>query len=259
MPAGLHWLTYGLRIELTADTAALLRRARPRLPPGRPTAGRTRVDRRYAIARRDGAVTIHRDRRLLVRSRDPLAALDALESDAQLYVAEHARDRLFVHAGVVGWRGRAILLPGRSLSGKSTLVAALLRAGARYYSDEYAVLDARGHVRPYPRLLSLRRTQGRPRRSKPEALGARAGKTPLPVGLVVVCRYHAPSIGRRTRAPAPLSAGRCLLALLKNTVAARSRAALAMARLHLVVSSARAVVAERGEAAPFAATLVSWL
>ena len=86
---------------------------------------------------------------------------DPLESHLQLYVAEWARRRIFVHAGVVGWRGRAILVPGRSFSGKTALIAAFVRAGATYYSDEYAVLDAKGRVHPYPRRLSIRSEGGR--------------------------------------------------------------------------------------------------
>ena len=66
-----------------------------------------------------------------------------------MHLAERARNRIFIHAGVVGWQGRAIVIPGRSFSGKSTLVAALLQAGATYYSDEFAVLDGRGYVHPF--------------------------------------------------------------------------------------------------------------
>jgi hypothetical protein len=33
-----------------------------------------------------------------------------------------------------------------SYSGKTTLVSELIRAGATYYSDEYAVIDERGRV-----------------------------------------------------------------------------------------------------------------
>jgi hypothetical protein len=42
-----------------------------------------------------------------------------------------------------------MVLPGKSFAGKTTLVAALVRAGAEYWSDEYAVLDANGDVHPY--------------------------------------------------------------------------------------------------------------
>ena len=40
------------------------------------------------------------------------AALSGFESVARLSVAELAPRRVFVHAGVVGWKGRAIVVPG---------------------------------------------------------------------------------------------------------------------------------------------------
>ena len=98
--------------------------------------------------------------------------LEALERDLQLYVAEQALRRVFVHAGVVGWRGRAIVIPGRTMSGKTTPVRALARAGATYYSDEYAVLDERGRVHPYLKPMSIQENGGgRPKKILPEALG----------------------------------------------------------------------------------------
>ena len=45
-------------------------------------------------------------------------------------------------------------LPGSSFTGKTTLVAALVRAGATYYSDEYAVLDERRARASLPEPLS---------------------------------------------------------------------------------------------------------
>ena len=51
-------------------------------------------------------------------------------------------------AGVVGWENRAIVMPGASFAGKTTLVRAWLEAGATYYSDEFAVLDRAGRVHP---------------------------------------------------------------------------------------------------------------
>jgi hypothetical protein len=79
-----------------------------------------------------------------------------LESEIRQTVAKGAARRTFVHAGVVGWNGRAILVPGRSRSGKTTLVAELVKAGAQYLSDEFAVLDGRGRVHPFAKPLSIR-------------------------------------------------------------------------------------------------------
>src|SRR4051812_8422536 len=40
--------------------------------------------------------------------------LNALRKSIQLCVAEHAPNRVFIHAGVVIWNGEAIIIPGRS-------------------------------------------------------------------------------------------------------------------------------------------------
>lgn len=61
-----------------------------------------------------------------------------------------------VHAAVASLDGRAVILPGRSGAGKTTLVAALALAGWVYLSDEVAALDLHhAVVRPYPRPLAL--------------------------------------------------------------------------------------------------------
>src|SRR5438874_11027929 len=39
----------------------------------------------------------------------------------RIVVAEHAKSMVFVHAGVVGWRGKAIVYPGNSFYGKTHL------------------------------------------------------------------------------------------------------------------------------------------
>ena len=42
-----------------------------------------------------------------------------------VHIANHAPDRVFMHAGVVGWNQRALVLPGASFAGKH------LHAGCR--------------------------------------------------------------------------------------------------------------------------------
>jgi hypothetical protein len=60
-----------------------------------------------------------------------------------------------VHAGVVAHADEAIAFPGESGLGKSTAVAACVRAGYDYVSDEALVLESDAQVRPYPRPVSL--------------------------------------------------------------------------------------------------------
>ncbi len=149
-----------------------------------------------------------------------------------------------MHAGVVGWRGRAIVIPGHSFAGKSTLVAALVRAGATYYSDEYAVFDAHGRVHPYARPLALRDETGGPsRKVQPEALGGPPGVKPLRVGLVVVTSYHAGASWR----PRRLAPGRAVMALLANTVSIRRQPERSLATLRQVALEAPVLKGVRGE------------
>jgi hypothetical protein len=182
--------------------------------------------------------------------------LTAFEKHAELLTAFRALDCLFVHAGVVGWQGRAILIPGRSMSGKTTLVKALVEAGATYYSDEFAVLDKEGRVHPYPVKLSIRGHTGQPGRKTPvESLGGQVGVEPLPVGLVVVTEYQ-PEIAWR---PRKLTPRQSLLALMDNTVAARRNPTYSMPILRQAVTGAVALKSKRGEAAEVAPILLAQL
>jgi hypothetical protein len=168
---------------------------------------------------------------------------DYVLGELELWVAEHAVDRIFVHAGVVAIGGRALLLPGRSTWGKTTLTAALLAAGAAYGSDEYAVLSPDGRVHPYPRPLEIR--DGAVRNRVPAArLGAATLAGPVPVAAVAHLRYQ-PGSGYQADS---VSAGVAVLRLLDNTVCAQSRAAEALDALVAATQGIRAVAGCRGEA-----------
>lgn len=52
--------------------------------------------------------------------------LRGFETQMRLTVAEYAPERVFVHAGVVGWKDKAIVIPARSFQGKTSLVAELV-------------------------------------------------------------------------------------------------------------------------------------
>lgn len=258
--AGLVCESFGVRVGLRATTAGGLARLAARLPPGwRPARGRT-VERLYSYVDGDAGARpgvrrlhlLYADAARAARTRAAEAAEDAFESDAQLFVAASAPERLFVHAGVVALGGRAALLPGRSFAGKTTLVAELVRAGAAYYSDEYAVLDADGLVHPYARPLGVRGAGGAGRRRVTAAeLAGASGAGPVPVGLVYVGEYRA---GARWR-PRRLTAGRGVLELLAHTVAARREPARALAVLGRATASATILKGARGEAAATAAAI----
>ncbi len=259
--AGLAFVSHGARLGVRVNDPDVLGRVADLLPPGWEPADSPQVDWLYSlkVAAPGASPGVRRYHVLyggvaqLARTHDLDAALAALESDLHAQVAARAASRLFVHAGVVGWRGRAIVLPGRSFSGKTSLTAALVRAGAAYYSDEYAVLDNEGRVHPYPRPLSLRRSDGTPdRRCRAEELGGQEGGPPLPIGLIAAARYRP---GGRWR-PGTLTAGQALMEMLDNTVAVRQHPQRSLATLSAAIGAAAAVRGQRGEAEAAAAALL---
>ena len=180
-------------------------------------------------------------------------AARALAAHAEFLVAECAPEYLFVHAGVVGWEGHAVVMPGVSFAGKTTLVQAWLEAGATYYSDEFAVLDRDGRVHPFARPLAIRDgSTSSTRRVPVAALGAETGTTPLPIGLILVTSYRA---GTRWR-PRRLTAAPTLLALMRHTVAARGNPEHSMPILKQAVSAGIAFAGPRGEARPLVSAVL---
>jgi hypothetical protein len=260
--AGIPLTSYGVRVGIRADRPEALQALAEYLPPGWKPSHSPEVERLYSVrvagaARRPGFRQFHLayvGSARLARTPDFEEAGRLVEADLHLYVAERARRRIFVHAGVVGWRGQAIVLPGRSFTGKTTLVSSLIRAGATYYSDEFAVLDTHGRVHPFPRPLSIREALDTPpRRCAPEELGGLAGVCPLPVGLVVVTEYLA---GARWR-PRSLSPGQGMLSLLANTVSARRGARAALPVLRRLVAQAAVIKGPRGNADELASRILN--
>jgi len=183
-------------------------------------------------------------------------ALAQLSGCLILHVAEHAPDYVFVHAGVVAWQDRALILPGVSFAGKSTLVAELVRAGATYYSDEFALIDGDGRVHPFPRDLRMRRPGRTEQTPVPiEQLRGHAGTAAVPVSLVVFTEF---AEGGRW-APEPLTPGRAALEMLLHATPVQRTPARVMATFSTIMRRATAWRSPRGEAAAAAASLLSAL
>lgn len=251
-PTALSIVTFGVGISVSANSGHALRRLLEYLPPGWQPAPHATANRLYSAVLHtvDEPNSVHRGGACLATSVEPDAVLRVFENDVQIHVAETSPDYVFVHAGVVGWRDRAILVPGRSFTGKTTLVSALLRLGATYYSDEYAVLDAEGLVHPYARPLSVRAPglqrpgSDAPTRCSAGALGARIGSAPLPVGLVVVTGYERGAEWR----PRTASPGQGAMALLDNTVPARYAPQRALETVGRAACDAMILIGARGDA-----------
>lgn len=172
-----------------------------------------------------------------------------LRWDIDQAVARRSAQLLFVHAGVVGWRGAGIVIPGRASIGKSTLIAELVRRGAAYYSDAFAVLDDAGRVHPYRGMIGLD-IEGHPRNLR---LVREVGATePLPIRLIVAGAYTPGVVWRPTVVRGPHAA----LSLVESTVLAREDAPRLPQIAAQVTADAVALRGPRSEAAEVAALLL---
>jgi hypothetical protein len=259
---GIAFTCHGARIGIRVNNSSILERISAHLPPGSKASRSPTVNSLYSlyVGGESGRPKM-RNYNLLYAGAERIArtmeldeVFETLESTLHFNVAVGARHRIFVHAGVVGWRGQAIVIPGRSMSGKTTLVAELVQMGATYYSDEFAVFDADGRVHPYARPLMVRESANeRQKRYRVEMLGGRAGTRPLSVGLVSLTEFKP---GAKWH-PRLLTPGQSLLALMDNTVLARLRPEAALKSLKPVALGAIVLKGKRGEAREMAERLLN--
>jgi hypothetical protein len=237
---------YGVRVAVGASDRDVLDRLVALLPAGAKPCDPDTVDRRFIVLTvGDGIWRYESGNGRSPMFPDLALVIPMLDGDLRRYVASSAPDRVFVHAGAVAYRGRAIVIPGQAFSGKTTLVAALARAGAVYYSDEYAVLDERGFVHPYARPLSIRQPDQQPNaRHTVESMGGTVGEEPVPVGLIAATKY----IPGADFSPERRSSAQGMLTLLAHATGIRERSAESMAALRGAASSAVVIEGNRGEA-----------
>jgi hypothetical protein len=251
VPSAQHSLAFelfGLAAEVTSDDKELFDRFPSILPPGWCVPSGTRPSVRFGLMR-DGTVTL--DGAEVSRTDGDLArALVVLGLTVRHHLAEHAPGYVFVHAGVVSVDGVGIVIPGSSFSGKTMLVAELVRAGATYYSDEYAVIDAMGMVHAYAKPLSIRLDASD--RNDVPVPDAQSGATPIQAALVVVTEYEQGASWR----PVALTRAQGALALLEHTVAVRAKPADAMVAARLLAQNALFIAGTRGEASAAAPAIL---
>ena len=221
---------------------ALLEQVEQCLPLGSTIRAPADDDRRFAVISEGDTYTVTQEGDV-IRSTDDLGiALLLLANHLLLFALVRARDVLFVHAGVVGYRDRAIVLPGATKTGKTTLVIALLRAGAEYYTDDYMALAPDGTVHPYPLALLLRDHEtGKARLESAQSLGATVGGRPLPIGTIAQVHYQA---GAPLRLDTQ-SAAAGMMMLLGSTFGADLRPSYALASVREAVSGALVLDGQR--------------
>lgn len=245
--------SFGVRVGVTADTPEVLERIPALLPPdAQPCSASTAEVSIAILGRPGGPYDFLIDGSPVTKRIDLDFALTLLEAQLRIHVGLRAPSRIFVHAGVVAHEGRAIVTPGRSFAGKTSLVLALVRAGALYYSDEFAVLDEQGLVHPYAKPVSVRDQDEIQSDHDIERFGGVAGAEPLEVSAVVFSEYRPGAEWN----PTELSPGRGALSMFQNTLAALKRSEEAMRTIKLAVDGAVLLEGDRGEASEMAQDLL---
>jgi len=156
----------------------------------------------YEVTRRNGVAHVvqrRRDGEIVLQGRlDPVTLVQsALITSVALNCTRHR----LLHAGVVSWQGRGIVIIGGSGAGKTTLVLRLTQMGCRFLSDEVAALRLPdGLVDPFPRRVNVR-----PRTVELLKLNASDGRAPLRLGPAEPVQVYDPedivpgAIGRACR------------------------------------------------------------
>jgi hypothetical protein len=201
----------------------------------------------------DGGYTLERGDHV-VSSGPADEVFDDLERVVRMHLALTASDYFFLHAGAVAWGDAGIVIPGASFSGKTSLVAALVRAGASYFSDEMAVLDRSGRLHPYPKPLGLRLTGGLSTQTNHHVddLGGLIGLHSVSLKLVVAAEFRPTA----TWEPIVLSPAETVLVLMQHTFRGADRPQESMRTMLEAARDVTGLKGERGEADAVAVNLI---
>jgi len=259
--SGGRYGAFGVAWDMQSDDASLYRTLLERLPPGAVSTPGKAPERAYALRTMPATLSetgasylLLSDGRPLVRSSEAAEIADAFEDNLKWLVAERSPRKVFLRAGVVGWRDRAIVIAGGPGTGKRTLVRALVACGASYFSDDYAVLEGNS-VLPYP---SRRHNWLEPGNALSHWLDefapARAPK-PVPVGVVLFAPYQPGAVFK----PKLISRGKGLLEMFKHAVAAQRNPVHVLRALETVSRRCNALEGVRGDARTVATYLLDRL
>jgi len=253
--------SYGVRVKLESETSELLEIAIQTATKA--LVGRLKfientsldVDHEFGLHQSENGDFFFTNNGQPSGSQQDIASLArTLNTMVRIHVAEKAVGWVFIHAGVVGYRDKAIVLPAMSHQGKTTLVAELIKCGAEYFSDEYAVLDEQGSVHPFERPLSVRKQRSEVSVDVPvEQFGARSGTRPIPVGMVILTGYDADAGWD----PKTVSLGEGILETLPQVISINFNTEFALKVLNTAYSRAIILKSLRGDAHGAARSILS--
>lgn len=184
--------------------------------------------------------------------------LDYLETQIRSIIAEYNLDFVFLHAGVVSWKGKGIIIPGKSFTGKTTLVSELIKRNCEYLSDEFAVIDKNGYVHPFPKKLSVRGIIDDYKQvDMPAAdFGGRIAQTAVPADFMLLTEYKEKKRKSRIKIE---NMGEGVMAGVANSISVRQNPKFVLEVLSVVAERALILKSYRGEAGKFAEYLLNFL
>jgi hypothetical protein len=239
---------YGTRVSVTVPRAELIPTVIDQLPPDATPCEGQPGDPQFSLEiGEDGRYSVALNGRVLNPPQSLEGALGGLRRELFFHSVDHARDRLVVSAAAVAHEGRAILLPGPSMAGKTTLAVALVRAGAVYYADDWTLLDREGLVHPLPTLLYIKNKE----KVSAESLGGITGDRPIKVGLIANIRFR---VGAHWD-PRELTNAEGMMLLLQN-VYGMDEPGFAMEAARQAAAEAVVIDSERDDASEAASRLL---
>jgi hypothetical protein len=152
----------------------------------------------------------------------------------------------FLHAGAVEIEGLAVVFPGRSRWGKSTLVSSLVEQGCGYLSDEYAVVSPEGCVFPFSKPIRLRDTVGEVAYDMDHAAASAPGG--FRCAAVILTKYE----DGATWKPQSLTSGQAAIETLPSALQSRDEPDLVLHAITALVSDASCYRGPRGSGEPTA-------
>ncbi|MBX3282177.1 MAG: hypothetical protein KF756_06830 [Acidobacteria bacterium] len=253
--------SFGVNLRFESRNARLLQKAletADRALIGNLKPSKKRPDHTFVFGR-------DRERGCFVEHNGELATCGEIERGVFKYfdsylrvrVGEYCPNRVFVHSGVVGINGKALLIPGNSFSGKSTLVLELVKLGAEYLSDEFAIIDERGNVHPYARPINMRADDGtyRPYTVDVSKNGRSKAPRTLPIGAILFTSYKENSRFR----PQIMTPAAGIMSITPFTLPIRVSPAYSIRVLQEAMNGALIIRSKRTHAPRFAQILLQYL
>ena len=214
-----HCTAFRVGFRLTANSELLLSAMLQCAPFGAQVCARPSASTNYpsfALAKSPGRpdYCLIVDDQVIAESKELQSLLDHLTRSLMVHVANYAPDRVFLHAGVVGWQGHALVF-------QEQVLLASQRSSLNWCAPEPLttptnMLSSTNAASCIPIRATCRCGTGSPEQSSMcvEQLDGIVGTTPLRVSRVVLTEYKASAHWQ----PEPLSAGMAVLEMLQHAI-----------------------------------------